>query len=355
MRAPQVHTAMTTTLKDIAKEAGVDLSTVSRSVSGVAGVHPKTRERVLAVAQRMNYQPNRIARGLVTGRTHTLALIISDVRNPFFAEVARGAEDAAYASGFDLILCNSDLNPERQMRYFDSLCEKRVDGIVVNSVFSPDRGQQAKLAASGLPIVLLNASRAAARFSTVSADSLEGGRLAAQYLTDRGHRRIAHLAGPRRHTNLGNRTKGFLTALRERGISDAILLHGEHTFSGGHQMAETLFRKAHDITAVFCVNDVIAFGCIRAAIEHGIRIPEQLSIIGFDDVQLAGLTAPPLTTIHQPKYDLGQSAINLLLDAIRRGPQTTPEHRLLGVRLVERNSCRDLRSGGRAAHSSNSG
>jgi len=188
---------MATTLKDVAEEARVDLSTASRAVSGVPGVNAKTRERVLAAARRLNYRPNRVARGLVTGRTHTVALIISDIRNPFFAEVARGAEDAAYAASFDLILCNSDLNPARQLHYVESLCEKRVDGIIMNSVASLDPEVNAGLVESGLPVVLLNPGASDSGFSTVCADNTRGGRLAAQYLVDRGHRRIGHLAGPR--------------------------------------------------------------------------------------------------------------------------------------------------------------
>src|SRR5512140_1242573 len=130
---------MAVTLKDVAREAGVDLSTVSRSLSVSYGVHEETRKRVLEVAERLNYRPNRVARGLVTGRSHTLGLIVSDIRNPFFAEVARGAEDAARASQCDLVLCNSDLDAVKQMEYVDSLLEKRVDGILMNSVAALSR------------------------------------------------------------------------------------------------------------------------------------------------------------------------------------------------------------------------
>jgi LacI family transcriptional regulator len=346
---------MATTLKDVAEEAGVYVSTASRAVSGAAGVNKKTRERVLAAARRLSYRPNRIARGLVTGLTQTIALIISDIRNPFFAEVARGAEDTAYGAGSDLILCNSDLNPERQRHYVESLCEKRVDGIIMNSVSSLDPDVHARLAASRLPVVLLNPGAGANAFSTVSADNAGGGRLAAQYLTDRGHRSIGHLAGARGHTNLGQRTKGFLNALRDRGITDATVIHGEHSFAGGYEMARALLKTSPGVTAIFCANDVIAFGCLRAAIEGGVSVPQELSIIGFDDVQLAALTSPPLSTIHQPKYDLGQSAVNLLLGTIERGSLSTPEHRLLGVRLVERNSCRDLLCHAQAFETANSG
>src|SRR5580693_641278 len=147
---------MPVTIKDVARESGVNISTVSRALNNGYGVNDQTREHVIAVAARLKYRPNRIARGLVTGRSHSLGLIISDIRNPFFAEVARGAEDAAYRAGHDLILCNSDLKADKQIGYFDSLLAKRVDGIVMNSVSVLSHAQQDQLWGAGVPIVLLN-------------------------------------------------------------------------------------------------------------------------------------------------------------------------------------------------------
>lgn len=155
---------MPVTIKDVARESGVNVSTVSRALNGEYGVHAETREMVTAVARRLGYRPNRVARGLVTGRSHTLGLVVSDIRNYFFAEVARGAEDAACRAGHDLILCNSDLDPEKQMRYVQSLLEKRVDGILMNSVSVLSRRQQEQLAAMDIAIVLLNRTAPAAPF-----------------------------------------------------------------------------------------------------------------------------------------------------------------------------------------------
>ena len=154
---------MAVTIKDVARESGVNVSTVSRALNGEYGVHADTREHVVAVAERLRYRPNRVARGLVTGRSHTLALVVSDIRNLFFAEVARGAEDAAYRAGYDLVLCNSDLDAEKQMRYVQSLMEKRVDGILMNSVAALSKKQQEQLSGIGVPIVLLNRDRSAQR------------------------------------------------------------------------------------------------------------------------------------------------------------------------------------------------
>ena len=177
------------------------------------GVREATRKKVLAAAERLNYRPNRIAKGLATGRSHTLAMVISDIRNSFFAEVARGAEDAAYKAGYELVLCNSDLSPSKQMRYVHSLLEKQVEGIVMNSVARLSREEQEELGRYGVPIVLLNRPPAGNDcLSTVVADNYEGGLLAGRYLVDLGHRVIAHLTGPREHGNFSERTRGFQKA-----------------------------------------------------------------------------------------------------------------------------------------------
>ncbi len=328
---------MSVTIKDVAREAGVDVSTVSRALNDSYGVNKETRKKVQAVAQRLNYRPNRVARGLVTGQTYTLGLIVSDIRNPFFAEVARGAQDAANRAGCDLILCNADLDPAVQLRYVRSLLGKRVDGILMNSVASFTAAEKEELAACGIPIVLLNRPRQTKAFSTVHADNLQGGLLAGEYLRQLGHRRVAHLTGPREHGNLTDRAQGFLKA-----CPDALVLHGEHTFAGGYAMANKLFNMRPGFTAVFAASDAIAFGVIRAAIESGLSIPGDMSIIGFDNVELSGIIQPPLTTIHQPKYEMGEAGVEILVKSAYHSKGPMIENRVLGVHLVERQSCRPL-------------
>jgi LacI family transcriptional regulator len=332
---------MPVTIKDIARQSGVNISTVSRALNDAYGVHQETRRHVLAVAARLNYRPNRVARGLATGRSHTLALIVSDIRNPFFAEVARGAEDAARAGGCDLVLCNSDLDPGKQMEYVASLLEKQVDGILMNSVTDLNRKQQDQLAASGVPIVLLNRSAASKSFSTVCADNEAGGVLAAQYLLRLGHQNIAHLTGPRRHGNMTDRARGFLRVLKATNPPRRLtVLHGENSFLGGYTLAKKLLLQQPEVSAIFAANDLIAFGAIRAMLELGRRVPEDISLIGFDNVDLAGVVHPPLTTIHQPKYEMGRAAVETLLRLARNKDKPVPEHLLLGVELIERESCR---------------
>lgn len=333
---------MRPTLKDIARECAVDVATVSRALNEVYGVREGTRQKVLAVARRLNYRPNLLAKGLATGRSHTLAMIISDIRNPFFAEVARGAEDAAYQAGYELVLCNSDLNPSKQIRYIHTLLEKRVEGILMNTVSRLSRSEQDELRNSGLPIVLLNRPPASIQgFATVLADNFQGGFLAGKYLVDCGHRVIAHLTGPREHGNLMERTKGFQKAMAEVSMA-SLIFRGKHGTEGGHEMMKKLLSHGHDVTAVFAANDAIAFGAIRAIQDAGLRVPDDISVMGFDDIELASIIRPPLTTIHQPKYETGRAAVEILLRKTSRAGSWTPEHRLFEVRLVERQSCRHL-------------
>lgn len=331
---------MSVTIKDVARESGVNTSTVSRALNNGYGVNHKTRKHVMEVATRLNYRTNQVARGLVTGRSQSIGLVVSDIRNPFFAEVARGAEDAAYRASCDLVLCNSDLKAEKQMGYFDSLLAKRVGGIVMNSVAALSHAQQDQLWAAGVPIVLLNRSSVYRRFSSVLGDNLEGGEIAGNYLIDLGHTKVGHITGPLDHGNLTDRAKGFLKVFRERGLPEPEVIRGEHTFAGGYESANRLLAPDRKITAIFAGNDVLAFGCIRAAIEKGIRIPDGLSIIGFDNVEMSQITNPPLTTIDQPKYEIGKAAIEMLLNMMAKDGSREPEHRMIGVRLIERQSCR---------------
>ena len=335
---------MPITIKDVARESGVNVSTVSRALNGEYGVHAGTREHVLAVAKRLRYRPNRVARGLVTGRSHTLALVVSDIRNPFFAEVARGAEDAAYAAGYDLVLCNSDLDAEKQLRYVQSLLEKRVDGILMNSVAALGKKQVEQLSAIGLPIVLLNRSAPRNAFSTICADNGAGGALAGSYLWKLGHRKIAHLTGPRRHGNMTERAQGFARSLlAARKPVRPVVLHGRNNFQGGVELAQKLLATHPGVTAIFAGSDMMAFGVIRALTAAGRRIPDDVSVIGFDNVELSAIVNPSLTTIHQPKYEIGQAAVEILL-RLAGGAHQAPEHRLFGVRLVERRSCMECKS-----------
>jgi DNA-binding LacI/PurR family transcriptional regulator len=338
---------MVVTLKDVAREAGVSISTACRALNNSFGIHDDTRRRIANIAARLSYRTNQVARGLVTGQSHSIGLVISDIRNPFFAEVARGAEDAAFHAGRDLVLCNSDLDAEKQMRYLEWLVAKRIDGIVMNSVAPLAPAQQDQLWAAGVPIVLLNLSLAQRRspirhFSAAIADNLAGGEIAGNYLIDLGHVNVIHITGPRTHGNFADRAIGFLKAFRHRGLPKPRVVYGEHTFGAAYQACRQHVAADRSITAIFAGNDVVAFGCMRALMEKGIRIPEDVSIIGFDNVEMSQITSPPLTTIDQPKYETGKAAVEMLLSMTAKGCVHEPEHRIIGVRLIERQSCQKI-------------
>jgi len=281
-----------------------------------------------------------VARGLVTGRSHTIGLLVSDIRNPYFAEVARGAEDAALANSFDIILCNSDLNPAKQVQYIRSLLEKNVDGILMNSVAALTTEQCSELANCGVPVVLMNKPVGKYSFSTVLGDNYQGGRQAGEYLAGLGHRTLAHLTGHRGHGNFAERCRGFLDAADAAGLQPPLVMRGEHSYRGGAEMARKLFIDHPEVTAIFAANDVVAFGVVQAVSEMGKSIPRDLSLVGFDNLEFSALIHPPLTTIHQPKYEIGQAAVEILLRQARASGPKFPEHQVFGVTLVERQSCR---------------
>ncbi len=305
-------------------------------------VHPETRNRILAVAKGLNYLPNRVARGLVTGASHTLGLIVSDIRNPFFAELARGVEDAAYGAGFDLVVCNSDLHPEKQGRYIRSLASRGVDGLIVNWAAPLDGAVEDELLSYGIPIVLLTNPAGVRKLSTVSIDNEQGGFLAGSYLLKLGHRRLALLTGPESQSRIAARQHGFVKAIEASGGASEVVLRGDQNFLGGYRMAWKLISDHPGITAVFTHNDVMAFGALKAFAEAGRRVPEDISIVGFDNVEISQMVQPALTTVNQPKYEIGKAAVEVLL-ALRAAPKlASPIHRVFGVDLVERQSAKKV-------------
>ncbi len=335
---------MAVTIKDVARELGVSISTVSRALNNGYGVNDRTREDVVAAAARLDYAPQ-FRRSRPCHRTHALPGPLAERHSkPLLRRGgSRRRRDAARAGGCDLVLCNSDLDSDKQMQYVSSLLEKRVDGIVINSVAVLTREQQAWLAARGVPIVLLNRSSLNRGFSTVCADNETGGVLAAEYLLRLGHRKIAHLTGPPEHGNSNDRTRAFKRTLHSANNPvQPIVLRGKVNFNGGCELTKRLLEEHPEVTAIFASNDVMAFGVVQAALDCGVRIPEDVSLIGFDNLEFSGIIHPPLTTIHQPKYEMGRAAVEILLRLAHNKDKQVLEHLTLGVELIERQSCRPL-------------
>ncbi len=331
---------MTVSIKDIAREAGVSHSTVSRALSGSALVNAETAERIRDLAREMGYTPSAIGRSLVTRRTRTLGLVVSRLTNPHIAQVAHAVEVTAMDHGYSVLLCSAG-SPDREVAAVQMLRERRVDGIVVQSSVIGDR-YMSLLNDVQAPIVLINNQRDGQYVYSVDCDNRQGGREAVAYLVAKGHTRVGYVAGPAEALANRQRRQGWRDALAEAGLP-----HGDDLVAGapedlaptaaGEAAVLDLLARPRPPTALFCYNDMTALGALRAARRLGRRVPADLSVVGFDDILMAAYTDPPLTTVAQPKEALGRRAVEMLL-ALLSGAEPPQRAVLIPARLVERES-----------------
>jgi LacI family transcriptional regulator len=295
--------------------------TVSRVINNKGEVSEATRERVLAVIERLDYRPSGIARGLATQRTGTLGLVVPDVANPFFADVARGVEHGAYAEGYNVFLCNTEEDPERELAVLKSLEEKRVDGLVLCSS-RLEEGALRAVVARHPTVVLVNRRLEGDSVRSVLVDDERGGRLATQLLIRAGHQAIGFLSGPRVSHSGRQRGRGYRAALGDAGVrSDrAWVKPCPPMVEGGQAAAGELLTAHPEISALFCYNDLVAVGALQACADLGRRVPDDLAVVGYDDIPLAALVTPALTTCRVPRYELGSQTVDLLLDQIKGCP-----------------------------------
>jgi LacI family transcriptional regulator len=329
------------TVADIAREAGVSMMTVSRVINNKGDVSAATRERVQEVVERLDYRPSGIARSLATQHTGTIGLVVPDVSNPFFADVVRGVEHVAYAGEYNVFLCNTEEDPQRELAILQSLEEKRVDGVVLVTRLE---AQQLRSALERQPaVVLINRRQAKKRGApaavAVLLDDVGGGRAVTQHLLERGHRSIGFLAGPVTSYSSCERAKGYRMALDAAGIlpNPDWDRHCSPTVQGGHEAARELILSHPELTALYCYNDLVAVGALQACAELGRAVPGDVAIAGSDDIPLAALVTPPLTTCRAPRYELGGQAVRLLIDQIRGCPDECKEI-ILPLELVIRAS-----------------
>ncbi len=325
-------------MREVAERAGVSVTTVSHVINNTRTVSPDTRRRVEEVMQTLGYQPNVLARSLRRGVTHTIGIILPDSANPYFAEVVRGIEDTSFAQGYSVILCNSDNDLEKEHHYTNVLVEKQVDGIIfVAAGLSADNIH--KLQARRVPLVLVDRHVPDVQVDEVLADNQHGGWLATRHLIDLNHRSIACIAGPAGLRSSSERVEGYRLALESAGIlfDPKWVVEGDFQYQSGCSAAKKLFHHQPSPTAIFACNDLMAIGAFRFAHEKNLRVPEQLSIVGFDDVHLASYTNPPLTTIRQSKREMGAQAAKLLLERIAQ-QDLEPHQEILDTELVIRGS-----------------
>ncbi|MGC9522363.1 MAG: LacI family DNA-binding transcriptional regulator [Anaerolineae bacterium] len=314
------------TMADVAREVGVSMMTVSRVINDKGDVSDVTRERVLEAVERLGYRPSGIARSLATRHTGTLGLVVPDVANPFFAEVARGVEHVAYAEGYNVFLCNTDEDPERELDVLGSLEEKRVDGIVLCS--SRLTNSDLQLVVSSHPAVVLVNRRVdgccppgsgAHGVRAVLVDDVTGGEIATQHLLARGHSAIGFLSGPQGSQSGQGRLEGYRRAMRQAGLptQSSWIRPCAPVAEAGREVARELLSRQPELTALLCYNDLVAVGALRACVDLGRQVPDDLAVVGFDDILLAALVTPPLTTCRIPRKELGVQAVKQLFAQIR--------------------------------------
>lgn len=315
------------TIKDVALQAGVSVTTVSHVVNDTRHVSPKVRERVELAIRELGYVPNAMARSLKSNTTSTLGMLIPNSSNPYFAEIVRIVEDRCFGAGYTLVLCNTDDEPRRQSVYLQVLAERRIDGLIVVSTGAgtgSDDGDSLAKQLHGLrvPTVLVDREIDDPACDLVETAHMQGGLLAVRHLLSLGHRRIACIGGPAGVMPSEQRIEGWRMALAETGATpdianaDALLWRGGFTSQGGYEAMHAILRTERKPSAVFVCNDLMAIGALRAAHESGVRVPDDISIVGFDDIELSAYTSPPLTTVAQPKERIGAMAVDMLLERV---------------------------------------
>jgi DNA-binding LacI/PurR family transcriptional regulator len=327
-------------MKDIARLAGVSLGTVSHVLNDSAGVREPLRQRVLKAVQSAGYQPSQLARALRRDKTNMIGMIIPDITNPFFPAVVRGAEDVAFSNGYRLILCNTDNDHSKELAHLTELRTYLPAGlIVIPSNFSDLTTQAESYQLAGTGVVCVDRLPKNWSGDTVTADNEAGAYQATRCLIQMGHTKLAAISGPLHLTNAKDRLGGFKRALRESKLSLAPEYVQETTFDkhGGYSKTNILLRLIPRPTAVFAGNDLIAFGALLAIRDAGLRCPEHVSVMGFDDLDLAEMTNPSLSSVSQSGYQLGTTAARLLLDRLE-GDDGPAKHLILETTLKIRNS-----------------
>ncbi|EKF9572809.1 substrate-binding domain-containing protein [Vibrio cholerae] len=331
------------TMKDIARLAGVSTSTVSHVINKSRFVSDEIAERVNNAAQQLNYAPSALARSLKMNRTKTIGMLVTTSTNPFFGEVVKGVERSCYHQGYNLILCNTEGDNQRMKASINTLLQKRVDGLLL--MCSTLEGERLDVfdRYPDIPIVVMDWGPILFASDKIQDNSLQGGYMAAKHLIECGHKEIGCITGPLIRHQAQMRYEGYKRALAEAGIAinPDWIVESDFECEGGYQAFEKLYQRGKLPSALFVSNDMMTMGVIQAASQRGLRVPDDLSLIGYDDVHIAKFMTPALTTIHQPKYRLGKAAVDTLLYRLEN-PDTTAQVVQLEPTLVVRNSVRKL-------------
>jgi LacI family transcriptional regulator len=327
------------TIHDVAKRAGVSPITVSRVINHSGYASQETRERVEAAVAELGYVPNRLARSLRSKRTHTLALVITDITNPFFTTVARGVEDTASDAGYTVIFCNTDESETEEQKYLQVVLQQQVDGVLLVPARSTGESVEMIQKQNTLVVVLDRRMPASAQVDVVRCESVEGAYQLVKLLIDLGHRRIAVISGPRLVSTAEDRVIGYRRAMADAGLSQTdIVYYGAFTQASGYEMAQQLLTLQPRPTAVFAANNLIAIGAFKAVQDAGLRVPEDIAMVAFDDLPANLLVFPFLTVAVQPAYEMGRRATQLLLSRLNNPASQDCQEVVLPFELIVRQS-----------------
>lgn len=320
-------------MKDVARQAGVSTSTVSHVINKDRFVSESITEKVNAAIKSLNYAPSALARSLKLNQTHTIGMLITASTNPFYSELVRGVERSCFERGYSLVLCNTEGDEQRMNSNLETLMQKRVDGLLLLCTETHQPSPEIVQRYPSIPTVMMDWAPFDGDSDIIQDNSLLGGDMATQYLIDKGYRRIACIAGPLDKTPARLRLEGYLAAMARSGLPvvDGYIITSNFEFGGGLTAMQALLALPKPPQAVFVGNDAMAVGVYQALYQAGLNIPRDVAVVGYDDIELAAYMTPPLTTIHQPKDELGELAIDVLIHRMaqpgqkQQRVQLTPE------------------------------
>jgi LacI family transcriptional regulator len=324
------------TIRDVARLAGVSVATVSRVINQNGYVNKETETKVKNSMELLNYRPNSLARALANKKSESIALIVPDITNPFFPELAKAIEDTARNYGYSVILTNSDLNQKKNINYLEVLINRYIDGIICtsNELSEGDINQLQKL---GIPIVTLDRAVNSKAVSSIQVDNYGGGVMAVKHLLSIGCRKIAHISGPFHLNTSLERYRGYVDTLEKMDMfHPSLVVEGDFTIDSGIKSAYTLLEKSPDIDGIFASNDLMAVGVLKSLIRQGKKVPDDIALIGFDGITLCTAIEPEISTIAQPIYTIGQLAVQKLINLIKKQQTNEEPTKKLEVKLLER-------------------
>lgn len=334
---------MRITINDIAKMAGVSKATVSRVINNqTEGVGEETRKRVQLLVDNLEYRPNLLARGIATSKSKTIGLIIPDITNPFFPQLIQAVESYSHENGYTVIFGNTDFSRQKEQDYISTFVAKGVDGVILTSTIDNPGLIHERLKKYNIPCVLLDRRINSMEYGAgVFVDNEYAQYIACEYLINHGNQNIAFISGPAELSTAQERVSGYMTALGQYGIpfDKGLMRYGNYTMQSGYDAVKDLYGNHVSFTAVLAANDIMAIGAMKALKERGFAIPAEIELIGFDNIQFAEMTDPPLTTIQQPTYEMGREATKLLLLLID-GKLAPSKHICLQPRLILRGTTR---------------